>query len=150
MKRNNRNAGNSTEPVWRLIACSYSKSLTADSQLREPVPFPRKTQQATSAAPPLLGSTGAKTVGLTWGRSDREGVLAPYRLFSTLTSTESDITRRLIIQMLNDYKGKVILNSTISCKRVADNLNVCKRIVNHCLTFGNSWGICKNKFNTKD
>lgn len=71
MKRNNRNAGNSTEPVWRLIACSYSESLTADSQLREPVPFPRKTQQATSAAPSLLGSTGAKTVGLTWGRSDR-------------------------------------------------------------------------------
>lgn len=46
--------------VWRLIAPSQSKTLAADSQLRKPVPFPMKTQQASSAAPPRLDNTGAK------------------------------------------------------------------------------------------
>lgn len=66
-----------------------------------------------------------------------EGVHAPYRSFSTLSSTKNNITRSLIMQMLNDYTGKAILSF----------LRNCKRMINHCLTFGSSWGICKKKFN---
>lgn len=147
MKTNNRNVGHSTVPAWRLIAHSYSKRLAADSQLRKSVPFPKKTQQVIRAALPLLDSTGAKTVWLAWKRSEASRCpCALHTLFNT-HQVQKGITRSLIIQILNNYIGKIIPHFIRNCKRMAGNLNVCKRMVNHCLTFGNSWGICKKKFN---
>lgn len=77
-------------------------------------------------------------LGKVWGK--QVSLCLTYS-FQHSPGTKSDITRSLIIQMLNDYIGKMIM---------AGNLNVCKIMVNHCLTFGNSWGICKKKFNIKD
>lgn len=89
-------------------------------------------------------------VCLSWGRSDtRRRPCILQILFSTHQHKKWHYQKSCNTNV-KWWPRKVMLNFIRSCKRIADNLNVCKRMVSHRLTFKNSWGCCKKKVNIKN